>query len=546
MDDAESGRPRWEWTVRADEQGRFEWSSAPATEVAYRIEAPGYQSPYHVQLVPDGAEHAITLRREREEHRTFRISGTALDAESGELIQTFHVLTVTTEGEKTDSGFRPTAVSSPELQVIGTAGKFSFDARQSVMHYILEARATGYEPTRMELEGPVTNDLQVAFKLKRGTPLTGIVRLPDGRPAAEAVVMLSAEAAHQDSRFPNQMQTAYMKLPGEFDIIHSEATHTTTDAEGRFSFEPKLAMKRILVAHKSGYCEVSVDQLAVSHDLVLQPWGRVAGTLRIGDRLGTNETLNLRNWGWANLFAPSLRINLETKTDTQGRFIVEGVPPGEWQISHEVNLGSSPAEEFKPIKIRIGSATSMILLPRSASTQTTLVRAEPGQTAQINFGGTGRKVVGKVKPIGITQPIDWQRDVQRLTSKASRPQVGAVPKREDFTSDEEYASAQQPWYARAREFWLSESGAQAKQLAHDYALIFDTNGNFHIDDVLPGDYELQIRVSDPTIPDSFFRGKSIGTLTKEISVPAEADTATSEPMDLGVLELTPLLKEDSP
>jgi hypothetical protein len=82
--------------------------------------------------------------------------------------------------------------------------------------------------------------------------------------------------------------------------------------------------------------------------------------------------------------------------------------------------------------------------------------------------------------------------------------VGPTPKRDDFTSDQEFGLAQQQWYSRAREFWLSNAGAQAKLVASDYVLVSDADGSFHIDDVFPGEYELNIRVSDPKVPDSFF------------------------------------------
>jgi hypothetical protein len=56
--------------------------------------------------------------------------------------------------------------------------------------------------------------------------------------------------------------------------------------------------------------------------------------------------------------------------------------------------------------------------------------------------------------------------------------------------------------------------------------------------VLPGDYELKIRISDPTVPDSFFRGTSLGALTKELSVPEMPGASEPEPLDLGILNLS--------
>jgi hypothetical protein len=537
---AKSGNRRFEWSARSDAKGAFEWASAPSNQVTYEIEASGYLSQSSVELIPDGSEHLITLQQSVQQGKTFRVSGTAVDSETGKPIDTFRVLTVITEGERTPSGMKATSICSPEVQVIGTAGKFSFDGHGSILHYIVELQAVGYCPARMELDGPLTKDAELPFELKPATRVTGVVRLPDGRAAIHAVVMLSAEEAHQDNRFPTRLQTVCMKLPGEFDLVRSQASSTSTDSEGRFSFEPKLAMKRILVAHKSGYADVSLQQLAVSPIVMLQPWGRVIGTLRIGNLPGTNETLYLRDWGWAYLFSPCLQIDLEAHTDSEGHFSLEGVPPGEWQISHEVRFHSAApgADERKPVKIRIGRGTSMFLPPRSGPGVSQLIHVEPGQTAHVNLGGTGRRLVGKVNPKGINQRIDWQRDVHWLNAKANRPQVDATPKREEFTSDQEYGLAQQQWYERAREFWLSDAGAQAKLAASDYVLIFNADGSFHVDDVLPGDYELRVRVSDPAVPDSFIRGTLLGTLTKETSVPEVRDASVSIPLDVGVFDLT--------
>jgi hypothetical protein len=524
--------PRFEWRAVTDEQGRFEWLSAPP-RLAYNVSAAGYVEESNVQLAGDGSEQVVTLRGNAGPSRSFHISGTAVDSETGKPIESFRVLTVTTWDDLSSS-------SSPEVQVVGTQGKFSFNADGSVRQYILEVQAKGYLPARLTLDGPITNDSLVAFELNRGAPVTGRVQLPNGTLAVDALVMLSAVQAHQLSPFPTQMETVYMRLPGQFDLVRSQGSRTSTDAEGCFSFEPKLGMKRILVAHKDGFAEVPVNQLTTSPTVVLQPWGRVAGMLRVGNQPGTNGTLYLRNWGWAHTFSPSLQINLEAKTDSAGRFAIEGVPPGEWQISHEVSLriGSADAIELKPVKIQSSHGYSMILPPRSAPSLVQLIRVEAGQTTEVSLGGVGRMLVGRAKPVALGQPLDWQRDVQRLTSKASWPAVGPPPRRGEFASEQEYVSAQQQWNARAREFWLSEAGIQARSVARDYVLVFKPDGSFHIDDVLPGAYDLNIHVTDPSIPDSFFRGKAIGTLTKEIIVPDAPGATTAEPFDLGVLDLS--------
>jgi len=53
----------YEWRTRTDEQGRFEWDSAPAGAALFWIEAPGYQTKRDQPLEPDPAGHTIVLHR---------------------------------------------------------------------------------------------------------------------------------------------------------------------------------------------------------------------------------------------------------------------------------------------------------------------------------------------------------------------------------------------------------------------------------------------------------------------------------------------------
>jgi uncharacterized GH25 family protein len=532
---ADSGSWKFEWSAFTDGDGQFEWLNAPAQE-AYAISAPAFRSQSKVALAADGSDHEITLKRSTPPSPTLHIAGTVVDAETRQPIQTFKVLTTTTEGHQTPNGLQTGWNSSPELKVIGSAGKFSFNADKSALNYVIEIQSSGYSPARNEVEGPLKNDVQLAFELKHAEALAGKVLLPTGEPAAGALVVLSAEDHVQQGAFPIKMEWVYMKVPGDFDLTRSKLTHATTDAEGRFGLEPRFAMKKILVAHKAGFAEVPVEQLSTSPAITLGPWGRVAGILRIGSKPGTNETLYLRNWRWSNLFSNSLAVNLEATTDLEGRFAIEGVPPGDWEISREAKLRNPSAEERKPVKIQIGSGFVTVLPTISAPTLVTYVHVEPGATTEVNLGGKGRQVVGKLRAANISQPIDWQRDVQRFES--CWPPFGPPAKRENFSSEKEYFAAQQEWYARSREFWLSEAGIQARSAAREYAAIFEPDGTFRINDVLPETYRFEIRITEPTDPRGFPFAKPIATLSKEITVDDAGAGNSSEPFDLGVLELT--------
>ena len=519
-------RERSEWRTKTDEQGKFEWLSAPTPKDSYTVEAAGY-SETRAELTADGGENVITLHKAGGD-ASFTISGIAVDAETRQPIDNFEVLLGTTEGGKTPSGAPHFVTFSPEIKTKGKSGRFSFNTDGSAMGYFFEVRAEGYWPAQLTNAGPLTANLQLGFQLKTATDIVGTVQLPDGTPAEGAVVMLCTANGH-----------AYMKLPGQFDLTRSGNTkHTETDAQGRFSFKPKLGIERIRVAHKEGYGEATLGELASTPVIELNPWGRVEGILRIGNRVGAGETIWLGNWYWRYGPFPSLQLHMEATTDANGHFVFEGVPPGEREVCHQLNLkaGKTGPEKSDEIVLKTPRSTSMMLRPWYGQSQRTLVRVEPGRTTQITLGGTGRTLVGTVKVNGLAREIDWQRDVQNLSSKSSRP---PAPKREDFTSESAFKTAQTEWSSQEREFWLSETGRDFQLSSHQYVPLFDTNGSFRIDDVLPGTYQLSIHISDPTVADSSFSGKSLGSIEQELTVPEASDGSEQPPIDLGVLELQP-------
>ncbi len=66
-------------------------------------------------------------------------------------------------------------------------------------------------------------------------------------------------------------------------------------------------------------------------------------------------------------------------------------------------------------------------------------------------------------------------------------------------------------------------------------LLFDTNGNFHVDNVPPGKYHLSINASDPE--EEYYRQRPIGNASKEVVVPDEPGAKVNQPFDIGAIEL---------
>jgi hypothetical protein len=78
----------------------------------------------------------------------------------------------------------------------------------------------------------------------------------------------------------------------------------------------------------------------------------------------------------------------QTKTDHEGGFVFEKVPPGSHQLFREIN----PHE----------SSTGMI-----GQSHFMTVEVKPGETTQTTIGGDGRKVIGR-----ITVPIKTDRQAK--------------------------------------------------------------------------------------------------------------------------------------
>ena len=140
-----------------------------------------------------------------------------------------------------------------------------------------------------------------------------------------------------------------------------------------------------------------------------------------------------------------------------------------------------------------------------------------GQTNFVALGGTGYKVVGSVK-LPSSEPesqIDWQSDVQTLTTKPP-----GFPERQAFSSQAAWMKGLED----VKNYWQSEVGQEAERNQRSYVLIFEKNGSFKINDVVPGTYKLRIAFS------------GAGTLTKEITIPESAGQEEAT-IDLGTLEL---------
>ena len=431
-----------------DEQGRFTWTNAPSGQVMFYVSKTNYYNTRQSFTV--GADE-ITLSL----NRAPGIYGKVYDAETKKPIDSFTVI----PGRKYSPN--QTQIQWERYEAVrGYNGEYAL--RVDSYMFQPEARvlveAPGYQPQiSPPFTGPdsYTND----FALQKGKGISGVVLLPDGSPAANATLVL-AERGESSSLDQN----GQLRGSGSGDM-------TRSDAEGRFTFVPKLDPAKIFASHEHGFGEVSV---AASNRIVLQKWGRVKGVLRVGDKLDPEQTVRLQNrwerYSDGNNRPTTLSFYLKADADADGNFVFEKVPPGEHRLSLEYRFREN----------RNGGETPL--------SHGFLVTVKPGETANATLGGTGRRVMGRVKISGgDNSDVDWKRDVHKLV--LNLPPLVAPPMNLQGLSALEQQRAWNDFNAAQRNFWNTEAGRAREREERTYVLAFDTNGNFHADNVPAGKYK---------------------------------------------------------
>jgi RNA polymerase sigma factor (sigma-70 family) len=512
------GYEMFEWRAKTDAEGRFEWLTAPLTAQKYSASAGDYDSSSGLELPTDGVEHVITLTRNT--RKRLRLTTWAFDAETKQPIRKFKVAVAEAQDPVTNAAsIIGLGFSTPQPKGEGKTGVGVVTLSSYTTRFAAEIQAEGYLPTRVTNVNSGQGELTLTFELRKGEPVRGVVRSPDGQPVKGALVLLLAEHDQAQMLLPGQFQADRIPIAGR----------TQTDAQGRFSFGPKLEMRNVIASHTLGFGKISVDDLKPSEEIILEPWGRVEGVFKVGTQPNANQMVRLEEFHWRFGGWPALMITLRTKTDADGRFVFEGVPPGERKVCFSPTLSNG----------RSGA---------SAFSHEQPVIVKPGETTQVTLGGTGRTVAGRVSAPGISKPIDWQQDVHNLKLKVGIPSEAVVPEREDFPTDEAYMSALKACADRSRPFWLSEAGREAQRMQRTYMLLFNPDGSFRVDDVPPGSYELSVTPMEPPAPIKTVGGgsvfpsfgtKPIGSLKMEIVVPEADGEQARAALDLGLLYLKP-------
>lgn len=472
-----------------DAYGDFAMPHVPEGVAHLRVTAPGFRS-LERNLMAESNTALVVLEMqptdptsptEARPPDTTRLSGTVVDANSGEPIPQFKVLLDEMRG------------TSRSFIGEGDHGKFDWQVLLTfASQYTIEIDAEGYEPQVSTIRKRVDGGQAFEFRLQQGGLFAGRVLQPDGRPAAGARLGLQAEGT-----------SLHFEPPARLVNYGHPANETTSDSKGVFSLKASLGMRSLLVVHESGSAALAAQ--ARTNLLVhLQEWGAVEGTLYIGKSLNAGETVDIGFQSTSYLPGEArLPFDLMQKTDSAGRFRFERVPPGDHTVYRLINLHAGQNGEI-------------------GFSQGAAVKVNPGETAQVTLGGKGRIVIGRFL-LPATVKYDWPSKLVALVQ--DRPDL-VRPVDNQFPSSSDF-------FERFRTY----DAAIAK-----YFLRLQPDGSFRADDVSPGQYILTLTITgppaDPLREDSWlYPGRILGGITNRIVVPDISADQNDAPLDLGTIRV---------
>lgn len=474
------------WRVKTSADGRFTWNRASADGARLSFAKAGFRSRNGENLKPSDAEQTIVLRP------VLHVRGTVTDAANGQPISRFEVILGSRWGEDGRIVWNDRAAKS------GVNGQFEEAVGSEQTNRVLRVVAEGYEPSEPCSIDSNQSELVLDFRLHRGAWITGTIRTPDGVPVRDAKVYLAT---------PNQPVSIMNGQRDEWSPTRLRVNVTGND--GQFRISPPGEPFTVVALHDQGYAEAESSVAGPLPDLILIPWAKVEGIVRIGSKVGARETVQLqRN-------RSQVYFSSQATTGEDGRFLLDHVPAGDavlgrWVCDKQRFNCSMPAPHVR-------------------------IQINPGETAQAMIGGIGRPVVGRlVAPANIREPIDWSRFSTQLHTRLPRPRF---PDDWPTMTDEQRRNWAQQWGNTEEGKAFQKESKKKLDNIQIFRLSIRPDGSFRVEEMPPGEYELNVLTKDwPTPKTAGWNGM----LHYEFTVSEIPGGYTDEPLDLGALVLKPV------
>jgi RNA polymerase sigma factor (sigma-70 family) len=317
--------------ARSDEDGRCEFYGASGETTTLSIRKRGFMNHLEEIIVADGLEANVTLIPE------LVLVGTVRDAETGALIPNFRIIAGTPLRDVFGKHDRMPFWSAFSWHWhVSKDGHFRFALNDTVIPkerdkgFIFKFEAEGYETRESTTVAPDGGLTRMDVTLRRQGN-TGIqIMLPNGRPAVAAEVGLIAPGARLSL------------APGGFDRGVQQGRLLRSGKNGRVQLPLDESVQRVVFIHPKGFAELSGEEAGKRDEVSLLAWGRIEGVYRRDGIPAANRELSLTI---VNALRGALRMdhNLSRcRTDAQGRFQFEDVPPTICRVSEMTPMESPP------------------------------------------------------------------------------------------------------------------------------------------------------------------------------------------------------------
>src|SRR5262249_46008244 len=170
-----------------------------------------------------------------------------------------------------------------------------------------------------------------------------------------------------------------------------------TDKGGAFSFPAQFERYALVVTHDDGYAEVSLKPDQQPGDLALKPWARVEGRLLQAGRPVAPTWLLFQPLRLHGDGSPHIQDHVSVQTDRAGRFVFPRVPPVKSSVQALMSVsGEAPIRSRRSIPLDL----------------------QPGQRVEVDLGGQGTTVTGRVVLAGdAAATIDLNKSMSWLARR---------------------------------------------------------------------------------------------------------------------------------
>lgn len=486
--------------------GRFEWSSSPVGELELSFDwIEGLGGAFEIIWDPAGLSRtaggklfsaARTVQVDAPKEHVFvlnkpiRIHGTAVNGLTDEPLAELEARVLS-------------AYSSDEEELARVQGSNGiFEAEFPLSHegfsFVVEIQAEGFQTTRSKIQSIRDLDEKLKIALFPASIVEGKVIKSDGQPAADAKVIRVPWMRNGEEDFPNlgplfavfrgneESTNLGLKESVDWGFRTKEYYQTNADSEGRFKLgdkaldisfadrgallgneplDPSLSSRE--VSHKddflvalspAGFAAVSVKEVLKSGTIRLQPLSQLLlKTVEFGRPMrhrAVRLSMQSKSGG------PGLKFYFTTATNAEGEAQFKNLPAGNYELHIVPGFNAN-------------------LFDRRGE-----VALSPGETKQMQIGGQGIGVRGRLTAPNAEFEIDWTRGVvdNGIAPWSSMRVAGLV-----YLGPAENA----------------ENSNEKRETDSRRPIVPDADGFFGVDELEPGRYQLQYSIIRPEARGTF-------------------------------------------